>query len=101
MASPAQPRTRARVWTRSSPARSSESADIFRPILIAGPPHELALILRGKVGGKRMLAQLQRPDVGRDAPPVAGRDPCGEGIHGPETAGHHIEEMTDGLLAEL
>ena len=54
-------------------------------------PLELAPILRRKFAGERVLAHLQRPDISRDGPPVAGRNSGGIGIHGSEAAGHHVE----------
>ena len=48
----------------------------------------------GHIGRGRALAQLQRTNVGHDAPAIARRNLRSIIRHGPEAVGHHIEKIS-------
>src|ERR1035438_3023507 len=52
------------------------------------------ILARRDIGGRGVLAQLQRPDVGRDAPAVAGRNLRGIIEHDSESIGHYVVEIS-------
>ncbi len=54
----------------------------------------IALALRD-VGRGGVLAQLQRPDVGGNAPAITGRNLRGIILHDAVSVGHHVEEIAD------
>ena len=55
---------------------------------------------RRNVGGGGVLAQLQSADVGHDRPAIPRRDLRGVVGHGAEAVGDHVEEISQGRLAQ-
>src|SRR5207253_9072154 len=56
--------------------------------------------MSGRVGDRRMLAQLQRADVGDDAPTVARRNLRRVVGHDAEAAGHDVEDVAHRRLLQ-
>ena len=52
-------------------------------------------LARRDVGGGGVLAQLQRPDVGGNAPAITRRNLGGIILHDAVSVGHHVEEIAD------
>src|SRR5258708_2008196 len=61
---------------------------------------ELLFFLWRKFGHRNPLAQLQRPDIGNDAPAVIRDYSRGVARHRAEAVGHHIEKMPDRSIFE-
>ena len=56
---------------------------------------DLGRVAARHVGRRRVLAQLQRADVGDDRPAIARRDLRPVVRHRAEAVGHHVEEVAD------
>jgi len=59
-----------------------------------------SVFLWRKFGHRNPLAQLQRPDIGNDAPAVIRDYSRGVARHRAEAVGHHIEKMPDRSIFE-
>src|SRR5437773_1853703 len=102
-------KARSRRWptrSRSCPAapipvealfpRSSCSLLFFSASLSPGSQlrmFDLLEIVRRQIGRLRILAYLQRADIGGDRPSVLGFDAGGIRVHHAIAVGHHIEEV--------
>ena len=64
------------------------------------PPSSWSRSSAGRSAAVGVLAELQGPDVGRDRPSVARRDPRGVGVHHPVAVGDHLEEVPERLASQ-
>ena len=57
-------------------------------------------LLEGKVGDGRVLAELERPDIGRDGPTIRRLHALGKRIHRAMTVRDHVIEVLHRCLAQ-
>src|SRR5262245_32632682 len=117
-ATPTRPMPSALVWSEAIAGGAWRSA-AFRSLMLRGsfvarfrgrvvrafgggglPALEARLLFRRQVADARVLAELQRADVGDDRPAILRRDLRGVVRHLAEPARHHVEEVARALVAQ-